>query len=75
MFAAGDDGILEFITRGPAPRHLAPVYGQAPYLSANPSTFGRGVVRIESLCRAILSLRQDIPGMLDQDFLIIRNNS
>jgi hypothetical protein len=40
MFAAGDDGILEFITRGPAPRHLAPVYGQAPYLSANPSTSG-----------------------------------
>jgi hypothetical protein len=40
MFAAGDDGSHELLTRGPAPRHLTPVYGQATYLSANPSTSG-----------------------------------
>jgi hypothetical protein len=40
MFAAREDGILELLTRGPAPRHPAPVYGKAPYYPANPSTSG-----------------------------------
>jgi hypothetical protein len=41
MFVAGDDGSLELLTRGPAPRHHALIYGQAPYLSTNPATSGR----------------------------------
>jgi hypothetical protein len=40
MFTAGDDGSLELLTQGPAPRHPAPVYEQAPYLPANPSISG-----------------------------------
>jgi hypothetical protein len=40
IFATGEDGNLKFLTRGPAPKQLAPVYGQAPYLSANSSTSG-----------------------------------
>jgi hypothetical protein len=40
MFTAGDEGSLELLTRGPAPRHPASVYGQSPYLQANPSTSG-----------------------------------
>jgi hypothetical protein len=40
MFAAGDDGSLELLTRGPASRHPMPVYGQALYLLTNPSTSG-----------------------------------
>jgi hypothetical protein len=31
MFTAGEDGNLELLTRGPAPRHHALVYGKAPY--------------------------------------------
>jgi hypothetical protein len=41
MLAVGEDGNLELLTRGPAPRHPLPVYGQAPYLSDNPSTSGK----------------------------------
>jgi hypothetical protein len=40
MFAARDDESLELLTRGPAPRYPTPVYGQPPYLPANPSTSG-----------------------------------
>jgi hypothetical protein len=40
MFAAGEDGNLELLTRGPAPKHLASVYGQAPYLPTNSSISG-----------------------------------
>jgi hypothetical protein len=40
MFATRDDGSLKLLTQGPAPRHHAPVYGQAPYLPVNPSTSG-----------------------------------
>jgi hypothetical protein len=41
MFTAGDDESLELLTQGPAPSYLTPVYGQAPYLPANPSISGR----------------------------------
>jgi hypothetical protein len=34
MFATGKDGCLGLLTQGPAPKHIAPVYGQAPYLPA-----------------------------------------
>jgi hypothetical protein len=37
IFATGDDGSLESLTQGLTPRHPAPVYGQAPYLLADPS--------------------------------------
>jgi hypothetical protein len=37
MFAAGENGNLELLAKGPAPKHLVPVYGQAPYLSASSS--------------------------------------
>jgi hypothetical protein len=40
MFTARDDESLELLTQGPAPRHPAPVFGQAPHLLANPSTSG-----------------------------------
>jgi hypothetical protein len=40
MFAARDDRNLELLTRGPASKHPAPVYRQAPYLLADPSTSG-----------------------------------
>jgi hypothetical protein len=29
MFAVGEDENLELLTQGPAPKRLAPVYGQA----------------------------------------------
>jgi hypothetical protein len=38
MFAAGKEGNLELLTQGPAPRHLAPVYGVSAYYLADPST-------------------------------------
>jgi hypothetical protein len=41
MFVVGEDGNFELLTRGPAPKHLASVYGQAPYLLATTSTSGR----------------------------------
>jgi hypothetical protein len=39
-FDAGEDGNLKLLTQGPAPERLAPVYEQAPYLSAISSTSG-----------------------------------
>jgi hypothetical protein len=38
IFAIGEDGDLELLTQGPAPKRLAPVYGQASYLLTNSST-------------------------------------
>jgi hypothetical protein len=38
MFVAGENGDLELRTGGAVPKHLAPVYGQAPYYLANPYT-------------------------------------
>jgi hypothetical protein len=38
MFTIGEDKNLELLTKGPAPKHLAPVYGQAPYLLVSSST-------------------------------------
>jgi hypothetical protein len=40
MFATGEDENLKLLTRGPPPKHLALVYGQAPYLLASTSTSG-----------------------------------
>jgi hypothetical protein len=40
MFATREDGNLKLLTRGPTPRHPAPVYGTTPYYPANPSTSG-----------------------------------
>jgi hypothetical protein len=40
MFATGEDGKLELLTRGSVPRHLAPVYGKTPYRPTDPSTSG-----------------------------------
>jgi hypothetical protein len=40
MFTAGEDENLELLTWDLAPKHLALVYGQPPYLLANPSTSG-----------------------------------
>jgi hypothetical protein len=40
MFAAREDGSLELLTQGLAPKRLAPIYGQAPYLPASSSTSG-----------------------------------
>jgi hypothetical protein len=40
MFAVGDDGNLELLTQGPAPRHFTLVYGISPYYPTNPSTSG-----------------------------------
>jgi hypothetical protein len=40
MFTTGEDGNLELLTRGPAPRHLAPMYGTSPYYPDDPSTPG-----------------------------------
>jgi hypothetical protein len=39
-FAVGKDENLKLLTQGPASECLAPVYGQAPYLSAISSTSG-----------------------------------
>jgi hypothetical protein len=38
MFTTGKDGNLELLTPGAVPKHLASVYGQAPYYPANSST-------------------------------------
>jgi hypothetical protein len=40
MFAAGKDKNLELLTQVPTPKHLAPAYGQAPYLLTSSSTSG-----------------------------------
>jgi hypothetical protein len=40
MFAVGEDGNLELLTWGAAPKHPTLVYGQAPYYPTNPSTSG-----------------------------------
>jgi hypothetical protein len=40
MFVKGEDGNLELLTRGPAPRHPALVYGVSSYYLADPSTLG-----------------------------------
>jgi hypothetical protein len=40
MFIAGKDGNLELLTQGPALKHHALVYGQAPYLPTDPSISG-----------------------------------
>jgi hypothetical protein len=38
MFAAREDGNIELLIWGLAPRHPAPVYGSSPYYPADPST-------------------------------------
>jgi hypothetical protein len=38
MFAVEEDKNLELLAWGPAPRHPTPVYGKAPYYSADPCT-------------------------------------
>jgi hypothetical protein len=38
MFATGEDETLELLTRGPAPNHHQPIYGEARYYPTNPST-------------------------------------
>jgi hypothetical protein len=40
MFAAGEDGNLELLTQGLAPKCLMPMYGHAPYLLTSSSTSG-----------------------------------
>jgi hypothetical protein len=40
MFFIGEDENLELLTRGPTPKHLESVYGQASYLPASLSTSG-----------------------------------
>jgi hypothetical protein len=40
MFTAEEDENLELLTQGPAPKCLASVYGQAPYLPTSSSTSG-----------------------------------
>jgi hypothetical protein len=40
MFAAGEDGNLELLTQGLAPKCLMPMYGHAPYLPTSSSTSG-----------------------------------
>jgi hypothetical protein len=40
IFTVGEDENLKLLTQGPAPKLLAPVYGQAPYLLASSSTSG-----------------------------------
>jgi hypothetical protein len=40
MFVVRKDKNLELLTKGPAPKHLAPVYGQAPYLLVSSSISG-----------------------------------
>jgi hypothetical protein len=40
MFAVKEDGNLELLTQGPAPRHSTPVYGIAPSYPVDPSTSG-----------------------------------
>jgi hypothetical protein len=40
MFTVGKDGNLELLARGLAPKQLAPIYRQAPYLLASSSTSG-----------------------------------
>jgi hypothetical protein len=37
MFTTGEDRNLELLTRGPAPTHRKPVYGEALYYPTNPS--------------------------------------
>jgi hypothetical protein len=48
MFATGEDRNLELLTQGPTPKCLAPVYGQAPYLSASSSTSGEACSGLNS---------------------------
>jgi hypothetical protein len=38
IFTPGEDGTLELLTRGPTPSHHEPIYGEAPYYPADPST-------------------------------------
>jgi hypothetical protein len=40
MFVTREDGNLELLIRGPAPRHPASVYGTTSYYSADPSLSG-----------------------------------
>jgi hypothetical protein len=40
MLAVGEDGNLKLLTRGPAPRHPALVYGKASYYPIDPTTSG-----------------------------------
>jgi hypothetical protein len=70
MFTAEEDGNLELLTRGPAPRHPTPVYEIALYYPADlptSSTLGGAPHRFESLCMAAPPLRLDITGTLDRD--------
>jgi hypothetical protein len=58
MFTAREDGNLELLTRGPAPKHLASVYGQVPYLGQF-IYIRRGMIRFQSLCRVVQSRCQN----------------
>jgi hypothetical protein len=40
MFATEEDKNFKLLTQGPAPKRLALIYGQAPYLAAISSTSG-----------------------------------
>jgi hypothetical protein len=40
MFGTREDGNLELLTRGLAPKHPVPIYEKTPYYSVNPSTSG-----------------------------------
>jgi hypothetical protein len=38
IFIPGEDGTLELLTQGPTPSQHEPIYGEAPYYPADPST-------------------------------------
>jgi hypothetical protein len=40
MFVIGENGNLELLSRGPALRHPAPMYGTTPYYPTNPCMLG-----------------------------------
>jgi hypothetical protein len=52
------------LTRGPAPKQFAPVYGQAPYLSANTSTSGGSCSGLNPLARPYHPTVMTVRGLL-----------
>jgi hypothetical protein len=64
MFAVGEDGNLELLTRGLAPKHLVSVYGQATYLPASSSTSGGAYSGLNPYARSYHRTTMTTQGLL-----------
>jgi hypothetical protein len=64
IFAVREDENLELLTQGPAPKRLAPVYANAPYLLVNSSTSGGAYSGLNPYARTYHRVAKMTQGIL-----------